>query len=323
MLPPYGLFSTHLRNLAQRSDPMSDWLPELDVDERKRRFVSWRDSARDQIASVIWPFFSFNSAGSGNPWNGIPISDATKIVEDELQIMIDEFQTSPPYIYRDAPTVSDPEFGKSHLRQFYVEDHPNQPAAINLRDYVDGLTDDQFAEARVAVDTAYSTRKLPGIFWFKHEFMRTRPYQAALILGYNDFINFGALSARHSSLYSGHCLEGMIISGAIAEPWLKTPNLYNPAQLQALSQFAVDFGDRRVFAGVHYPSDNVGSWVLTLQLSKYIFADTPQVVSFLRDAILRRSKVFEIVEEKYKGHDRLNGIYEFLMENIESAEEVG
>lgn len=64
------------------------------------------------------------------------------------------------------------------------------------------------------------------------------------------------------------------------------------AQIEALEQFGVDIGDRRVFAGVHYPSDNLSSWILALRLGREVFAD-PRVWLFLAEAIQKRSAVYQ------------------------------
>lgn len=305
MLPPFGLFSIAIRRLASRSEPMSDWMPELSEDERKQAFLGWRHQVRKDLSRVVCPFLRRRGGGQRPIWDGISIADAEEIVEAELDVIIQNFQGSSPTIREKAPVNTAPEFGSTQLEQFLVEDNPSQPAAINLRDYVSGISQEQFENIRAAVDDAYSSKKLPGLFWFKNEFMRVRPHQAALILGREDFENFPALSARHSSFYSGHCLEGIIFSAAIEEYWSSSSVAYSSAQLEELAQYAVDFGDRRVFAGVHYPSDNIGSWIISLRLAKYIFNDSSQTLSFIRRAIIDKSKVFEVINDQYGNFEPL------------------
>ncbi|WP_299656937.1 phosphatase PAP2 family protein [uncultured Tateyamaria sp.] len=305
MLPPFGLFSIAIRRLASRSEPMSDWMPELSEDDRKQAFLDWRDQVRKDLSNVICPFLRRSGGGQRPTWDGIPIVEAEEIIKAELDVIIQNFQGSAPTIRDKAPVISSPEFGSTQLEQFLVEDKPSQPAAINLRDYVSGLSQEQFEKTRAAVDDAYSSKKLPGLFWFKNEFMRVRPHQAALILGREDFINYPALSARHSSFCSGHCLEGILFSAAIEEYWRSSSVSYSPVQLEELAQYAVDFGDRRVFAGVHYPSDNIGSWIISLRLAKYIFSDSGQTLAFIRRAIIEKSKVFEVIDVQYEKFEAL------------------
>ncbi|WP_282127122.1 phosphatase PAP2 family protein [Roseobacter litoralis] len=284
---------------------MSDWMPELSEDDRKQAFLNWRDQVRMDLSNVICPFLSRSGGGQRPTWDGIPIAGAEKIIKAELDVIIQNFQGSAPTIRDQAPVVGAPEFGSTQLEQFLVEDNPSQPAAINLRDYVSKLSQEQFENTRAVVDDAYSSKKLPGLFWFKNEFMRVRPHQAALILGREDFVNFPALSARHSSFYSGHCLEGIIFSAAIEEYWRSSSVGYSSVQFDELAQYAVDFGDRRVFAGVHYPSDNIGSWIISLRLAKYIFSDSGQTLAFIRRAIIDKSAVYDVIDEHYKQFEAL------------------
>jgi hypothetical protein len=61
-----------------------------------------------------------------------------------------------------------------------------------------------------------------------------------------------------------------------------------------LGQFGVDIGDRRVFAGVHYPSDNMASWIMALRLVKEEVPDQ-RVFRFLANAITTRSLVYQML----------------------------
>lgn len=316
MLPPYGLFSLHHRALAARDEPMEDWLPHLNEAERLSEFLKWRAELRTELSKVIWPYLVRQGGGVAPTWSGTNIDTARSIVGLELNLMINKFQGAGAKIKEPAPLVSDPEFGDLHVNQFVVEDHPSQPAAINLRDYVSGLSEQQFSDTRSVVDQAYATKKLPGLFWFKNAFMRTRPYQASLILGRDEFENYPALSARHSSFYSGHCLEGVIFSAAIEEFWRSKGGEYSSDQFDSLAQYAVDFGDRRVFAGVHYPSDNIGSWIMALQLAKRAFSEPEQTFSFIRRAIVEKSAVYELIEESFGEYEVLAPIRLLLRKEL-------
>ncbi len=62
-------------------------------------------------------------------------------------------------------------------------------------------------------------------------------------------------------------------------------------QREELCKLAIDLGDRRVFAGVHYPSDNAGSWRIALDITKILGVDRA-AHQFLVEAI-RSSVVFD------------------------------
>jgi hypothetical protein len=132
----------------------------------------------------------------------------------------------------------------------------------------------------------------PGPLRFKELFQRPRPYQAAYLL--NRPYSFElARSSMTPSMLSGHGLTGVVgrcggymtsrlrhqledVGGAVAE----------------FQQYAVDIGDRRVFAGVHYPSDSIGSWFVSLRLCDHMFGEAGDVAKgFMREAI-SKSAVF-------------------------------
>jgi len=68
---------------------------------------------------------------------------------------------------------------------------------------------------------------------------------------------------------------------------------------KVLQQFTVDVGDRRVFAGVHYPSDNLASWFTALNLVPRVFDEevAPDIKAFLWEAINSRSIVFDAIKK--------------------------
>jgi hypothetical protein len=60
-------------------------------------------------------------------------------------------------------------------------------------------------------------------------------------------------------------------------------------------QFVIDVGDRRVFAGVHYPSDNLASWYVAMRLIPRVFLADEKIYEprkFLWNAI-QRSLVYK------------------------------
>jgi len=78
----------------------------------------------------------------------------------------------------------------------------------------------------------------------------------------------GTHTGTHPSLISGHSIQGILLSRMVLEFWLQNNEIEkfdkNDIQIKSLAQYAVNFGDRRVFAGVHYPSDNNASWFVAL-----------------------------------------------------------
>jgi hypothetical protein len=60
----------------------------------------------------------------------------------------------------------------------------------------------------------------------------------------------------------------------------------------------VDFGDRRVLAGVHYPSDNVGSWITAMLICEHVCADGGRLGrEFLWRSISTKSMVYAAIAQ--------------------------
>ena len=61
----------------------------------------------------------------------------------------------------------------------------------------------------------------------------------------------------------------------------------------------IDWGDRRKLAGVHYPTDNVISWWLTMQLVPEIFSNPTLISQFVSYAIQEHSEIYRIVDSNF------------------------
>ena len=88
----------------------------------------------------------------------------------------------------------------------------------------------------------------------KERLQRPRAYQVALIQGRAGFLHRPAATADTPSMCSGHCLQGSLAGCRVFD---SDARRMTNRSIEILQQFTVDIGDRRVFAGVHYPSDNL------------------------------------------------------------------
>ena len=113
----------------------------------------------------------------------------------------------------------------------------------------------------------------------KQQENRLRPHQAAAILNASLLPNgaaageglqpIRAYTSQTGSAPSGHAVQGYCLAGAVYEDLLESPpSWFTPGSdshnkaLTLLYQTAYDVGDRRMIAGVHYPSDNYASATL-------------------------------------------------------------
>jgi hypothetical protein len=123
---------------------------------------------------------------------------------------------------------------------------------------------------------------------------RPRAYQTAMLLGYPNFVNEVAVTGLTPSACSGHCLQGLTGMGGVVEFFRKSGVDLDPDNLEAMMQYAVDIGDRRVMAGVHYPSDNLSSWIILMNLADRVYRD-PFIKCFLWKAIKKHSFVYSSI----------------------------
>src|SRR4030095_413761 len=114
----------------------------------------------------------------------------------------------------------------------------------------------------------------------KQKFQRPRPCQVAFIQRRRQFQHLYSRLGSHASFISGHCIQGCL-GGTSA--YLLIGTVLDFASIDILKQFTVDIGDRRVLAGVHYPSDNLGSWYTAFKLLPHVLDSSvlPRARSFL------------------------------------------
>jgi hypothetical protein len=90
----------------------------------------------------------------------------------------------------------------------------------------------------------------------KDKFNLVRPHQMAKILGI-DFDYEQNVSATTPSFPSGHAAQGMMFVVLMKE---RAPKVFEDAEeYEGLVRYGIDMGNRRIYAGLHYPSDNVGA----------------------------------------------------------------
>jgi hypothetical protein len=216
----------------------------------------------------------------------------------------------------------------THRTQYELEDNRGvkriKPAE-NIGDYDRTLT---ALERKRAVDvTAHAFggtygigAKISGMFWIKAQLLRPRPYQAAMLVGRDDLVVEIGKTAFHSAMMSGHALQGILLACSVYEDWLDQYQPPSTERLAALAQYAVDWGDRRVFAGVHYPTDNISSWGLALSLIPHVFRHQAQILPFARAAIIEKSRIYKIIREDFTGKDALKAPLEFLDMKLDACD---
>jgi PAP2 superfamily len=314
-LPPYGKMSEEYGKLLQ-DPPMPDWRRDEPEPERTARFEKWRVEMRDRLAKHVCPYYDQSSG-----WKGDAAARAVDATKAEITVMIDHLQGKASYLGKKpvSDNLQADSFVHDHLYHFRLEDDLKAPLAVNYEEYDCKLTPGQLNHARSVMDDAYS-KKTGGLFYFKGEFLRPRPYQTSMIFGRHEFTSRTARTALHSAFPSGHCVEGMLFTCALADSWFTDNAVPSLGSLASLRQFAVDFGDRRVFAGVHYPADNIASWIIALNLIPDLYRNREKILEFAFRAIVEHSTVYKVVQEHYPKHDTLRPAFNLLQQELATVE---
>lgn len=323
-LLPYGLFAGYYRALEASPKIMAHWMPDSPEDERRKAFDEWRDACLSDIQNAVWPIYDID----GCSWVGDASSRAVELTRLELLRMIDEFGTNTTQramLESPKAPLSSSDI-RDHRYHFEVEDDTGMLAGVNYLLYDRTLTHGEHGDFMRTAGAALGegvpvATKSAGLFWFKSKLRRPRPHQCALLLGVPEFTLDIAKTGFHSSAHSGHCLQGSLLGCAVFERWLDAgfDSAAQPEKAMTLAQYMIDWGDRRVFAGVHYPSDNAISWVIAISLIPFIFDQPEKIMRFFIEAISQRSRVFRAINERYGEASETGAVRDWLISHMSQA----
>lgn len=297
---PYGVLPGGFKKKGQAMDlVMNAWRPHLDQEERLQTFNQWREDRLAEFNAAIWPRYHPQSGD----WTGDATNFAEALTRFEIGVMVSEFFGDSPVLQQKPQSpLAKPDIGTQ--LEHYVYEDVDAPGS-NFHFYDKTMTDDEIRHfEKTMVDSITTNKhigeKVTGHFWFKAEMQRPRPLHTALLFGYQPgFRSELSNRGQHPSIVSGHAFQGVMMSCAVLENWLESKSKPAADRLDALAQYSVDVGDRRVFAGVHYPSDNIASWVLALSLIPEVFDDAGPIRDFVVKAIVEKSAVYHVVNKLY------------------------
>lgn len=269
-VPPYGTmwrdFERHAKDL---SDAPGNW------PGGSAAYTAWVNATIDILAAAFWPRYA--GGWTGNTSNMLPLSDLELRLMDRFQGL--HFQE--PVLAGLSPTHAEL-FRDEDEGEFFQSAATYCPALLPLR------------RTLVPLMESASDRMHVMDLHLKYPFQRPRPYQMARLLG-RDLRHEYALWAFTPSLISAHALEGAVACAMVYE-WLLAEHPAEAVRLKGgLQQCAMDIGDRRVMAGVHYPSDGAASYVALLSAVGHIFPE-PEIARFLVEAVRTQSKSFKLME---------------------------
>jgi len=298
--PPYGIMDNdYLKNLGSKNLAASpaepvvppDFQPEVcDSEERERLWIGFRELTLGEIADAIWPVWD----EAHRRWSGMASKTMHVLTCADLMILL-RLRVGPRLPINSMPSSKARAINcPTHLAYFKEED---QAKIFDSYAYYDRTLDPKFASIFsgaffAGMDAKCSSTQLQ----FKRRLQRPRAYQVALLMGIEEFNLEEASSSMTPSMVSGHSLQGLLGTGAVMEQIIKLGITFDEDNWQALRQYAVDIGDRRVMAGVHYPSDNLASWIVFMRLAPHVFRNG-EVKNHLWQAITEQSLVYRHIHE--------------------------
>jgi hypothetical protein len=300
-LPPYGIMDNdYLRNLGSKhligspAEPMvpPDFrLPDgCDYSQREKCWIEWRDNTLSEMKDVLWPVWNSES----RKWSGRAVETMVELTRVDLSILLSLRVDSVPLPLLTAPVSKVRALNCPPHSAFFREE--DQGKIFASYGFYDRKLDAKYPAIFSDVFFAGLASKCSSTqLQFKRHFQRPRAYQTAFLLGKYEFSLEEATSSMTPSMVSGHSLQGLIGVGAVMERILEAGISFDNDSWIALGEYAVDIGDRRVMAGVHYPSDNLGSWIVLMRLANRIFDSAGEIKKKLWHAISEQSLVYRLI----------------------------
>ncbi|MDQ0513535.1 hypothetical protein [Ancylobacter amanitiformis] len=322
-LGPFGVLNNdYKRSLRGLHTPMPAWKT------GDPAFRSLLDHWLNDVADNIWPAWQ-----RGN-WVGAAAAtkEAAAKAELELAVRLYHGQGQSQDVLTETPDVPATADGRkpTHEWHYKIEDAlVLDPIYLYVKPPV---TSFDFRASRtigsnyLVYDPTFETQRFERLFWgrmsdiqpstwdIKLHFERPRPWTVATVLDVQNFRwvvaggDFVTHTGVHPSLLSGHCIQGILGGCSVLDALLDDGGAIDPATFRAIQKYMVDWGDRRVFAGVHYMTDNIASWTLARRLIPHLFNNAAQVKTFAVQAITEHSRVFADIVEHFDSDNSARGM---------------
>jgi hypothetical protein len=290
--PPWGELNIEAHSdLLKQPGPPDDWKPiGVDPSDRRNAWDQFLKDTLDVINRSIWPTFDF-AAGD---WPAGTLRRRHQITAADLSVMLGMQSRRSDILSRPIRTPVSSPAASSHFAFFLGED--NSLFGDRQQEYDATLPQNVLAGLSTLMVRGFVSKSGATSKQLKRHLQRPRAYQMAKVFGIHNFRYQVAITADTPSIVSGHAQAGMIMGGSVIDSWISGGVPVGPQSFAAMQQYAVDIGDRRVMAGVHYPSDNISSWILSLRMADAVFTNAAQVKQHLWTAITTRSLVYRKIE---------------------------
>lgn len=284
-IKPFGYMAAGFEMELELNEVPRDWSAPPD-------HASWVKDMAQAIADTIWPRWQPGAAPGIGRWSGNAVATAMALTREDLALM------STLATWHDDP-ARQPGSKKNHW-WFNKEDELLRANWCGRYDLCFESTDPGHEKLQETFDDGAAFRFTNATTWLlKKELQRPRPHQMAHWMGLKPAPAVQlARSAWSPSAISGHAFQGLF---GCLNVFLLHGEKMTAADRQELQRLAVDIGDRRVFAGVHYPSDNAMSWRVAVDAARHMRL-TDESRQFLVEAI-NSSTVYHAMRRS-PGHSR-------------------
>jgi len=288
-LPPYGFMWKDWQAGASANAPPSDWKGGA------RKWRQWFSATLGLLRDDVWPVYSARG------WKGGARAHMVALTRVDLDL-IREFQEA--YLEAEAGSFG----GITHRAYFDLEDYDctyNWEKPIGQ--YCAGLSGSTSDFLSILEHAMKDKLSLFLAEQFKMHLQRPRPFQASMLLGARGYTYYWAKTAVTPSAISGHAVQAAMMACHAYHRLHRHDAELGTRYRKALQQWGTDCGDRRVMAGVHYPSDNVSSWIVLLRLVDHVYDDR-LIRPFAAEAI-RNSLLYRFLEAKVRTDPAVRDAY--------------
>lgn len=279
VFPPYG-------TLAR---PYAAQILQPRVPDHYTANADWAEFMSDTVAeinAVLWPTWDYSAC----QWTAPDHERMLALTQADFAVL-DTIGFDPPALSRNVLSPDGVAWLTTQEAFFLDEDAddlgvraPTYTASMQSS-FAQGFSERMRSALRAKVGTASMEAKA--------RLQRPRAYQISAMLGLEFSWTTGA-SSMSPSMSSGHSLQGLLMTAGAIDMWLEAGNEISDSTIGGLEQFAVDVGDRRVYAGIHYPSDNLASWLIAARLAPHVLR-TETAKAFVANAVLERSEVWKLL----------------------------
>jgi hypothetical protein len=297
VLQPWGTLYRGFRDEVKGVRLPAHWklTSKWTLDQRIADFEKWREATLDLLREFVWPTYDWEN----QTWVGESTKSMRELTVADLDLAMhiqhppngDVHFKRPPESPLGSPQVI------THADLFIQEDAEGGSHMFNALGIYDRTADSAVLQA--ANDICFRStdnKDTPVSFQFKSALQRPRPMQMALRFKKFDYQYEDAGTSITPSMCSGHCIQGLLGVGGLIEYLLDHGIRVDDDRAAALGHWAVDIGDRRVMAGVHYPADSLCSWILFTRMADSVF-HRAEVKKILTLAIQKYSYIFGQIKQ--------------------------